>query len=199
MKNYLEAGNTVVVTAPYDVAAGEFVVVGNLYGVAVAAALSGAPVVLNRGGVYELPKTTGTAWTQGQKLFWDTGTKKFTHDPSKKPVSSIAFAAALDADTVGQILLAGPETKFVAGQATTATASDTIVTGLAKVAGVVACLNDAPTDDPSWVSADIGDQAGAPAAGSFLLKTWKNTGGTDPTPAAASTFAKKVNWVAFGI
>jgi hypothetical protein len=48
------------------------------------------------------------------------------------------------------------------------------------------------------VSASIGDQAGTPAAGSFLLKTWKNTGGTDPTPAAASTFSKKVNWIAYG-
>ena len=48
------------------------------------------------------------------------------------------------------------------------------------------------------VTASIGDQAVAPASGSILIKTWQNTGGTDPTPAAASTFAKKVNWIAVG-
>jgi len=41
----------------------------------------------------------------------------------------------------------------------------------------------------------VGDQAGAPAAGSILLKTWKTLGGT---PAAATTFSKKVNWIAVG-
>ena len=87
---------------------------------------------------------------------------------------------------------------FAYGQTTTAAASDTIITGLSTVVAVVACLNDDPGDDPEWVSASIGDQAGTPAAGSFLLKTWKNTGGTDPTPAAASTFSKKVNWIAIG-
>jgi hypothetical protein len=84
------------------------------------------------------------------------------------------------------------------GQSTTVAASDTIVTGLTKLSMVVACLNDDPGDDPEWVTASIGDQAGTPAAGSFLLKTWKNTSGTDPTPVAATTFSKKVNWIAIG-
>jgi len=48
------------------------------------------------------------------------------------------------------------------------------------------------------VTAQIGDQAGTPAAGSIIIKSWQNTGGTDPTPAAASTFGKKVNWIAIG-
>jgi hypothetical protein len=63
---------------------------------------------------------------------------------------------------------------------------------------VVACLDDSPGDDPMLVSATIGDQAGTPAAGSVIIKTWKNTGGTDPTPLAATTFTKKVNWIAIG-
>lgn len=88
--------------------------------------------------------------------------------------------------------------RMVRGQATTVTASDTIVTGLTTVVAVVASLDSDPVDDPFMVTASIGDQAGTPAAGSFLLKTWKNTGGTDPTPAAATTFGKKVNWVAYG-
>lgn len=88
--------------------------------------------------------------------------------------------------------------RMVEGQKTTVTASDTIVTGLAQVLAVVATFDSDPVDDPEFVSASIGDQAGTPAAGSILLKTWKNTGGTDPTPLAATTFGKKVNWVAWG-
>lgn len=88
--------------------------------------------------------------------------------------------------------------KIARGQLTTATASDTVVTGLTTVVSVVATLDSDPVDDPFMVTASIGDQAGTPAAGSVLIKTWKNTGGTDPTPAAATTFSKKVNWIAIG-
>jgi hypothetical protein len=111
----------------------------------------------------------------------------------------LGFAQTAAAATAGALLevLVQPA-RTVTGQSTTVAASDTIVTGLAKVIAVVATLDSDPVDDPEWVSASIGDQAGTPAAGSFLLKTWKNTGGTDPTPAAATTFSKKVNWVAIG-
>jgi hypothetical protein len=85
--------------------------------------------------------------------------------------------------------------RIARGQATTATANDTVVTGLATVTCVVANLDDAPTTDPQIATASYGDQAGAPAAGSILIQTWKTFGGT---PAAATTFSKKVNWIAIG-
>lgn len=84
------------------------------------------------------------------------------------------------------------------GQTTTATASDTVVTGLKALTQVVAVLNDAPVTGCQFVTADIGDQAGAPAAGSFLLKTWKATATADTAQIAATTFSKKVNWIAIG-
>ncbi len=83
------------------------------------------------------------------------------------------------------------------GRAVTATAADTIVTGLGALAMVVVSFDSDPVDNPEYVSATIGDQAGAPAAGSFILKTWQNTSGNDPTPVAASVFAKKVSWIAY--
>ena len=198
MKNYLEAGSTVVVTAPEDVSSGEFIKVGSLYGVAPVAASSGAAVVLNRSGVYELPKVDDAAWTQGQKLYWDAGAKKFTTDASKTPVAAVAFAAALLADTEGQVLLgAGSEIRIVAGLHTTVTATDTIVTGLSKVLGAIASYETDVADPNTYVQAAVGDQAGAPAAGSIIVKSWKTTG-SDPTPVAADAFAKKVSWLAFG-
>ena len=88
--------------------------------------------------------------------------------------------------------------KIARGQLTTVTAADTVVTGLATVVSVVASLESDPVDNPFMVTAQVGDQAGAPAVGSVIIKTWQNTTGTDPTPAAATTFGKKVNWIAIG-
>lgn len=87
--------------------------------------------------------------------------------------------------------------QLASGQFTTVTATDTVVTGLPKLAAVLVSFDSDIGDNPEWVTATIGNQTGAPAAGSFTLKTWQNTTGTDPTPVAATTFAKVVNWVAF--
>lgn len=88
--------------------------------------------------------------------------------------------------------------KIARGVASTASASDTIVSGLTTVVAVVCTLQTDAADDPFLATCSIGDQAGTPAAGSFLLKTWKNTSGSDPTPLASSTTTNKVNWLAIG-
>ena len=87
--------------------------------------------------------------------------------------------------------------KEVSGQHTTASASDTVITGLAVVTSVVAQLDDDPVDGCMHVTASLGDQAGTPAAGSILIKTWKSTD-ADASLVAATTTSKKVNWIAKG-
>jgi hypothetical protein len=89
------------------------------------------------------------------------------------------------------------EYKVARGQHTTVDENDTVVTGLATVVSVVAQLDDDPVDGCMHVTSSIGDQAGAPAAGSVLIKTWKSTDG-DATLVPATTFSKKVNWIAIG-
>ena len=124
-------------------------------------------------------------WTN-VRANWDAGYQGGTVEVS---------AAA--GDEVGVFDVSG-QLRIARGQHTTVAASDTVVTGLTKVVAVVASLDSDPADNPMLVSASIGDQAGAPASGSILIKTWQNTTGTDPTPVAATTFAKKVNWIAVG-
>ncbi len=62
---------------------------------------------------------------------------------------------------------------------------------------VVTCsLDSDPTagvGETAYVTATIGDQAGSPAAGSFILKTWQ-----DDFVTAATDFADVVNWTAIG-
>jgi len=88
--------------------------------------------------------------------------------------------------------------KIARGVHTTVAASDTVVTGLATVVAVVATLESDPVLDPIMVTASIGNQSNAPAAGSVYIKTWQPTAANDVTPIAATTFGKKVNWIAIG-
>lgn len=58
-------------------------------------------------GVFQLAKTTGQAWTFGQKLFWVTGTSRVSSDANAgaNKVIGYAAAAAATADVEGLVLL----------------------------------------------------------------------------------------------
>lgn len=90
--------------------------------------------------------------------------------------------------------------KIARGQHTQVAASDTVVTGLTTVVAVVAEFDSAPTVKQLFLAASIGDQAGTPAAGSILLKTFKPTAVDNVTPTAATDFTDnlKINWIAVG-
>lgn len=87
---------------------------------------------------------------------------------------------------------------FVTGQHATVAASDTKVTGLATVSACGGVLDSDPVAGAQFVTISLGDQAGTPAAGSMLIKTWKATAAGDTALIPATTFAKKVNWWAIG-
>jgi hypothetical protein len=89
--------------------------------------------------------------------------------------------------------------KVARGQHITVDEDDTVVTGLATVVSVVAVLDSDPVAGCQFVTASIGDQAGAPAAGSILIKTWKATDTADTAIIPATTFTKNVNWIAIGL
>jgi predicted RecA/RadA family phage recombinase len=149
------------------------------------------------------------AWAVGDLVGWDANGNPAVGDAASGCWTNvrtnwdfgyqggIVEVAAAAGDELGIFDVSG-QLRTARGQHTTVAASDTVVTGLTKVVSVVASLDSDPTDNPMLVSASIGDQAGAPASGSILIKSWQNTTGTDPTPIAATTFAKKVNWIAVG-
>jgi len=78
---------------------------------------------------------------------------------------------------------------------TNVAASDTVTTStLSIVLGVVATPQSDPaaTASVAFCSCDVGDQAGTPAAGAFLLKSWEADG------TAATSFGETINWLAWG-
>lgn len=79
----------------------------------------------------------------------------------------------------------------------TLTGSATVATGLATVLGCVAIPKTDVSIALCGVSASVGDQAGAPVAGSINLKTFKHTSSGNCTEVAA-TVAADVVWFAWG-
>lgn len=110
MINYTGHGDILTVAAPYDLASGEFALVGAaIFGSAVKAALSGTPVALVRKGNFTgAPKATGAAWAVGDVLYWDATAKKFTKSSSGNTVVGVALAAALSGDAIGDVNIGGP-------------------------------------------------------------------------------------------
>ena len=88
--------------------------------------------------------------------------------------------------------------KIARGTATIGTASDTVVTGLTTVVGAVVSMVGDPSLTHMFSSVTPGDQAGSPAAGSIIIKSWKPTSNLDVTPLAASSPFANVSWIAIG-
>jgi predicted RecA/RadA family phage recombinase len=78
MKNYVQAGDTIVVAAPYDRTSGQGAQVGQIFGVCTADAVSGADVALKLTGVFDLNKVGSQAWTVGALVYWDNSNKRCT-------------------------------------------------------------------------------------------------------------------------
>jgi predicted RecA/RadA family phage recombinase len=107
MKNYIQPGENLTLTAPYAVTPGDGLLVGSIFGVASDTAASGAEVIAVVTGVFTLAKTTGAAWTVGQVLYWDDTGKKVTHTASTNKLIGVAVKAAASGDTTGTLRLNG--------------------------------------------------------------------------------------------
>ena len=109
MKNYVQRGDVLTVTAPANVASGAGVVIGSLFGVAQRAALSGEQVEIVTKGVFTMPRATGggTAWAVGDRLYWDATNGVLTKTASSHKLVGVAVAVAADGDATGRAYLTG--------------------------------------------------------------------------------------------
>lgn len=107
MKNFIQPGDVISVTAPANVASGAGVLVGSLFGVAVNTALSAAAVEVATRGVFDLVKAGSQAWTVGARVYWDDTAKNCTTTASTNKLIGVAAAAtgAGAGETIGRVLL----------------------------------------------------------------------------------------------
>ncbi|MFN7918918.1 MAG: capsid cement protein [Bryobacteraceae bacterium] len=96
MKNFVQPGNTLTVTAAATITSGQLVVVGAIIGVAAASAAIGDDVELDTIGVFTLPKVTADVVSAGDKLYWDSAQSKLTKTAGtgSKPLVGVAAKAA---------------------------------------------------------------------------------------------------------
>jgi predicted RecA/RadA family phage recombinase len=79
-KNFVQPGDNITITAAAAVKSGEVVIVGRLFGVAVADIAAGQKGILHLGGVWDLPKNTGAGevFAEGAAVYWDATNKRCT-------------------------------------------------------------------------------------------------------------------------
>lgn len=210
MLNQVQKGDAVYVVAPSGgFTSGKPYLIGTtLFGVAGFTCLVGATGVLWTTGVFSLAKTSAQAWVVGDPIYWNTSTKLADNVSSTGLRIGVATATAANPSAVGEVRLdgqmlsggtasgvggVGSNYNIARGVYTSAAAVGTVVTGLSTVVSVVASLQTTPAAAHAFVTADIGDQAGAPAAGSVYIKTWTSAYSAELTP-----WGTVAEWIAIG-
>lgn len=121
MKNYVQPGDVISYTlgsGETTLASGKAVKIGLLVGVIASLARNGQTVFFDKAsaendvaqvqleGVFTLPKTTGEAWTQGAKVYWDNTAKSVTTTAAGNTAMGYAWAAYSSGAASGDVLLA---------------------------------------------------------------------------------------------
>lgn len=108
MKNFIQDGNVLTVTAPAGgVTSGDAVAITSLFGVAAFDAIAGAAVEVAVAGVFELPKVATDVIAVGDTLYWDVGEAALSNSQSTTGELQVGYAtkAAGNGVTLVQIKL----------------------------------------------------------------------------------------------
>lgn len=109
MKNYLQHGDTLDLTAPSGgVVSGSPVLIGGQLVVPCVSAAEGAVFAAKTTGVFQFVAEgagSGQAWAEGETVYWDDANKRFTKTASGNTKRGHAVAAKLTADVVGSVKL----------------------------------------------------------------------------------------------
>lgn len=110
MKNYIQPGNSISwtnedVTGAADVASGDGVVAGSIFGVAKVDIPVGESGELDLVGVFSLAKVSAQAWTYGQRVYFDASTGEATTTASSNKLIGVAVEAAANPSATGKVRL----------------------------------------------------------------------------------------------
>lgn len=108
MNNKVNSGSTLSLTAPYAVASGAGLLVGGLFGVAVAAAAIGEPVAAQRSGVFTLTALTSDAASQGDLAYWDDTNKRITITSTGNTLVGFFESDKANTEATARVVLTGP-------------------------------------------------------------------------------------------
>lgn len=206
MKNYIQNGDYLDITAPAAIDSGEGVLIGDVFGVAMTDIANGATGVIAVKGVYELAKVTSdggaSAWAPA---YWDATAKKVTGVATGNVQVGLFTEANLTADTTAKVLLSpqtGEKDEMVVSYASYGAGS--LATQVFFVAPVamrvlkVSEVHSAAETSAATLTADIfkDDGTDAPGAGVTVLGSTKanlkGAANTVQSPALSGTAANLV-------
>lgn len=108
MKNFVQHGDMITITAAADIASGDLVRSNSLIGVAATDAASGDKVEIKTTGVFDLPKTSAQAWAVGNPIYAIAGTGVLTNVAGiGNFLVGVAVAAAANPSATGRVRLNG--------------------------------------------------------------------------------------------
>lgn len=106
MKNFIHSGETLTLTAPVGgVVGGTPVKIGSLVVIPTVTVAAGLPFEGRTSGLFTLPTDTGTAYAEGDTLYWDAGNSRFTKSSAGNTKCAIAAAAKASGDASASIRL----------------------------------------------------------------------------------------------
>lgn len=134
MVNFSQAGETILLTAPYTVASGAGARVGKLFGVACDDITSGATGQFKTVGIFNLTKTTG-AVAVGEAVYWDNTNKYCTTTAAGNCEIGVCCTAALSGDATVCVRLHGAALRlaFVSAEQTGTGSAQNVAHGLGFV------------------------------------------------------------------
>jgi predicted RecA/RadA family phage recombinase len=71
LRNFVQSGEVIAITAAAAIKAGDGVVVGTIFGIAATDGAIGDTVQIQVEGVFELPKVAAVAMNQGARAYWN--------------------------------------------------------------------------------------------------------------------------------
>ena len=107
MKNFVQEGKSLTLTAPYVLTSGQGALIGSLFGVANGAAANGAEVVLSLSGVFDLPKVSTDVLAVGATVYWNDTSKLVTVTSSGNTKIGVAVLAAANPSGIARVRLNG--------------------------------------------------------------------------------------------
>lgn len=106
MKNYVQPGDTLTLTAPYAVSAGDGALVGtNIFGVACGTYANGAEGEFKTCGVFDLTTLGTDTPSVGTIAYWDNTNKRVTTTSTSNTKIGVFTAAKGSGVTVGRVRL----------------------------------------------------------------------------------------------
>ncbi len=105
--NLFADGDRTELTSPYAVTAGQGMLVGTLFGVALFSVATSTQVAVAHVGIWDITKEPSLAISAGARVFWDNTNRRVTTTATSNVCIGHATVAALAADTTVRVRLAG--------------------------------------------------------------------------------------------